>query len=933
MRRDLERWGDKLSPDEERRIWSKMKSALRETESVDGERTRRWALRPWVTSAAVAAAAVVVVVALWRTHEPGPNYAGLPARDKAVEVKQPSVLRDEFAPGERGEAASELGEGPAMEESGEAPSEIAEQVTGDEIGEEPSHIAERIGASESAGEEKRDGLALEDRRPQPPGTSAEAEETIAGAVDPEVTERERVARTRQREAAGDERAAPAEGDRADAIDEETLREEADGPVAESKTLGSGTGSFMAATESSAAGSEGLVEAAPGRRAITEESPTGMPQPEEEAPLEEGAAEGAGPVKADMMSAEESGRTDRAKEKKGQAEDSGEIRGRILDPNGNPLAYAQVLVVGTRFGALTDEDGFFVIRNMPTGTYSLRLTATGYGELVVDDVEVEKDRVKSLPEMRLKEDWLEELEIKSTIEGLNWTYGALGNRLKKEEDAKRMPVADREAGSMAEVYCPTAPGRPGGGYPSLTGGSQPVNDELADDMFFQHYGTNPFIDADEDALSTFGLDVDTGSYTICRRYIREGHLPPAEAVRVEEFVNFFRKDFPPPRRDALRIHIDGMPSPFAHVQDGSYWLLRVGIRGRVIDERDRPPAQVVLVVDTSGSMRMGNRLDLLKASMDVLLDELRPDDEVGIVEFKTQARVVLPLTPISEERAIYRAMRDLQADGSTNAEHGLKLGYEMLREGAREGRLHRIILCSDGVANEGNTGWEKILENVRRESDRISLTTIGFGMGNYNDVLLERLADAGDGGYAYVDDLREATRVLRENFTGTMQTVARDAKAQIEFDPDYVDKYRLLGYENRDVRDEDFRRDDVDAGEIGAGHEVTVLYEIQLKPEAGRRRLAEVHLRYEDPESGRVVELDESVRKGDFWRDAYHAPADLVVDACVAEFAEILRGSHWARDGSLLDVLDLLRDATWEMTSQPEVDELVDLVKKAIDPEE
>jgi Ca-activated chloride channel family protein len=205
------------------------------------------------------------------------------------------------------------------------------------------------------------------------------------------------------------------------------------------------------------------------------------------------------------------------------------------------------------------------------------------------------------------------------------------------------------------------------------------------------------------------------------------------------------------------------------------------------------------------------------------------------------------------------------------------------------------------------------------------------MGNYNDVLLEQLADAGDGQYAYVDELREATRVLRENFTSTIQTVARDAKAQVEFDPRYVDKYRLLGYENRDVRDRDFRRNDVDAGEIGAGHEVTVLYEVKLKPGVRRRsQLATVFLRYERPERERVTEIDEPVRFGDFWREVYDAPADLVVDACVAEFAEILRGSHWAKDGSLIDVLDLLRDATEEMPSRPEVDELIDLVDTAID---
>jgi Ca-activated chloride channel family protein len=927
MKRDLDRWGDKLTPDEERRIWSKMKSALRESKSVDSARARPWILRPWVTSAAVAAAAVVVVVAVWKVHEPGQDLAGMSAPDQVTEAEAPSEPRDKKIDGEitkeqsavsiTGDRKDDVSQdqdiadgGPTETEPGSRGAGMAKPGTGD------------------VGVEKAEFRAGEDQKPSAPDMAAAIEEESMEMMDTESAETlegERVQLDARAHAKKDVPPA-ASGELTPKGKEEKLAQEARGPVAATKPPDEHAKSLMAVTESSSAATEGLVEAAPGR----------------------------GKTAA------------RSSVKKATASDTGEIHGQIADNLGNPLANAQVVVLGTRFGTLTDENGFYRIKNVPAGICSLRVTMTGYTELLVLGVAVEVDKSKDLMAFELSD---KEAGGPDTI-----YFGIVGKsmsasipqELELSEEASeeeyipptsfepQVPqgAADEgapEAKSHSELMF--SPQRRAGetksrgdgtkirdrrkkdrfpDYPSLTGGSQPVNDDLADDMFFQHYGTNPFVDAGEDALSTFGLDVDTGSYTISRRYIREGHLPPTEAVRVEEFVNFFRKDFPPPRHDNLRIHIDGMPSPFAHVQDGSYWLLRVGIRGRVIDERDRPPAQIVLVVDTSGSMQGGNRLGMLKASMDVLLDEMRPDDEIGVVEFKTRARVVLPMTPLSEGRAIYRAIHSLHADGSTNAEHGLKLGYDMMRKRARKGRIHRIILCSDGVANEGNTGWEKILENVRRDRDRISLTTIGFGMGNYNDVLLEQLADAGDGQYAYVDELREATRVLRDNFTGTIQTIARDAKAQIEFDPRYVDKYRLLGYENRDVRDQDFRKDDVDAGEIGAGHEVTVLYEVKLKPEVGRRRLATVHLRYEQPGRGRVIELDEAVRIGDFWGDVYDAPADLIVDACVAEFAEILRGSYWAKDGSLDEVLDLLRDVTREMPSQPEVDELVDLVEKAID---
>ncbi len=485
------------------------------------------------------------------------------------------------------------------------------------------------------------------------------------------------------------------------------------------------------------------------------------------------------------------------------------------------------------------------------------------------------------------------------------------------------VARRSPPPMPPVNVPRRPP-----YPSGTGGGRPVNAELADDMFFEHAGTNPFVIAAEDSQSTFALDVDTGSYTISRRYIHEGHLPPAAAVRVEEFVNYFRKDYAPPESGDFSIHIDGMPSPFAHVDDGSYRLLRVGVRGRVVTEEQRLPAQLALVIDTSGSMKGGDRLEVVKAALDVLFEELRPDDRVGIITFGPRAKVIHPLGDVGDASALREKVWRLRPHGGTNAGHGLHLGYGMLRGRHRPGWINRIFFFSDGVANLEVTGWENILRSVRGDADQITLSTIGVGLGNYNDVLMEQLADAGDGNYAYVDDMDEAVRVLRENLVGTLQIIARNTKAQVTFDPQHVHQYRLIGYENRDVRDADFRNNRVDAAEIGAGHEVTALYEIKLNRDVPSGRLATVRLRYEQPWEQVFVELEQVAEVGHLYASVQSAVPDLVLDACVAEFAEILRWSYWAREGSFSAILDLLRTLPEEFRAKPEVVRFEEVVERA-----
>lgn len=436
-------------------------------------------------------------------------------------------------------------------------------------------------------------------------------------------------------------------------------------------------------------------------------------------------------------------------------------------------------------------------------------------------------------------------------------------------------------------------------PPSTGGTREPNDAPYGDVFFRAYGTNPFVDTEDDPLSTFGLDVDTGSYGVVRRYLSDGHLPPPEAVRVEELVNAFDYGDPPPARGDFALHASGAVTPFGPGE--RYHLIRFAVRAREVAAADRKPAVLTFVVDVSGSMAYEGRLGLVQRSLGLLLSQLRPDDRVGLVVYGTRGRVVLDHT--GELEAIRRAVENLRPEGSTNAEEGLHLGYELARRGFREGAVNRVILCSDGVANVGATGAESILERIGDEArGGIELTTVGFGMGNYNDVLMEQLANRGDGAYAYVDTLEEARRVFVENLTGTLQSVAKDARAQVEFDPAVVARYRLLGYENRFLPDERFRDDTVDAGEVGAGHSVSALYEVKLHPGAPRRAsAATLTLRYRSAESGRVEELSRSIAARELERDWERAPAAVRLASVVGEFAEILKGSYWAKDGDLDDL--------------------------------
>ena len=497
--------------------------------------------------------------------------------------------------------------------------------------------------------------------------------------------------------------------------------------------------------------------------------------------------------------------------------------------------------------------------------------------------------------------------------------------------KRAPRIASTSAPLAEAYFQAAAAEGGAflavaPFPFSTGGTATVNDAPYDATFFKNYGVNPFIDTEDDYLSTFAVDVDTAAYTVARRFVMDGYLPDPDSVRVEEFINYFDQGYEPPIEDAFAVHIEGAPSPFGSEK---HWLMRVGLQGQVIEAENRDDASLVFVIDISGSMARENRLGLVKQALGMLVGELRPDDTVGIVVYGSTASVLLEPTEGESPWAIMEAIDALEPGGSTNAAHGLRLGYQMAERLIGPGRTTRVVLLSDGVANVGNTGSGSILNDVRRYVDQgIQLSTIGFGMGNYNDILMEQLANDGDGNYAYVDTTSQARRVFVENLAGMLQVIAKDAKVQVEFNPGVVSRYRLIGYENRRVADQDFRVDTIDAGEVGAGHSVTALYELKFHDGASGQ-LATVFLRYEDPNTGEVVEIEKGFTRDQLRSSTDEASPRFQLDSAVAEYAEILRDSYWAQDGDLRCVRTLIKRVSSILPEDQDVAEFAMLVNMAM----
>ena len=341
--------------------------------------------------------------------------------------------------------------------------------------------------------------------------------------------------------------------------------------------------------------------------------------------------------------------------------------------------------------------------------------------------------------------------------------------------------------------------------------------------YAHHEENRFFQVADKPRSTFSVDVDTASYANVRRMIRDGQAVNPGAVRTEEFINAFRYEYPaPPDGKAFAVSTEAARCPWA---DG-HWLVRVGIQGRHVPSADRPAANLVFLLDVSGSMQDEKKLPLVKQSMKMLVEQARPQDRIAIVVYAGASGLVLPPTSGSEKSKLLTALSELEAGGSTNGGEGLMLAYKTARANRIANGINRVILCTDGDFNVGVSDESSLVELVREEAGGgIELTVLGFGMGNLKDSTLEAISNKGDGQYAYVDSAAEARKLFGEQIGGTLQTIARDAKIQVEFNPRVVGSWRLIGYENRLLEDADFNDDTKDAGEIGAGHRVTAFYEI------------------------------------------------------------------------------------------------------------
>ncbi len=456
------------------------------------------------------------------------------------------------------------------------------------------------------------------------------------------------------------------------------------------------------------------------------------------------------------------------------------------------------------------------------------------------------------------------------------------------------------------------------------GAAPAEPPSSSGEGYSDHGVNPFVTAAEDRLSTFAVDVDTASYTLARRKLLEGALPPREAVRVEEFLNYFRYTYPAPTQEdgPLAVHLDAAPSPYT---PGRH-LLRVGVQGRRLSVSERKAAHLTFLVDVSGSMQSPDRLPLAKRALRMLVDNLRDGDTVALVTYAGNVRRVLPPTGMEHKARIHAAIEELSAGGSTAMASGIELAYQEAMKTLDGGALSRVVILSDGDANVGTTSHAEILKTIRGHvKEGITVTTVGFGMGNYQDTMMEQLADQGNGNHYYVDSLMAARRIFQEQLGGTLEVIAQDVKLQVEFDPAQVARYRLVGYENRDIADRDFRDDRVDAGELGSGHTVTALYEVELKPGAGEG-LATVRVRAKRPRGESATERAWRFPAGALARTLNAASADLRFATAVMGAAELLRRSPHADRWSFESVRELARAAT--PAGNAEREEFLALLEKA-----
>jgi len=567
-----------------------------------------------------------------------------------------------------------------------------------------------------------------------------------------------------------------------------------------------------------------------------------------------------------------------------------ITGMVTDDQGQPIPGAGISVKGTSKGTTTDYNGYYRI-TVDAQENILVFSYIGYRTIE----EMIGDR--TVINVRMKEENMAIDEV-----------AAIGNGVKKDKTTKSVALTGAlsprayESGQTFQRY----------NNNFNTEGYAPVNENG-----FKNVKNNP--------LSTFSIDVDNASYSNIRRFINQGELPPADAVRIEEMINYFKYDYPEPNGEhPFSVYTELAVCPW----NTNHNLLHIGLRGKSIDKSSLPPSNLVFLLDVSGSMDDPDKLPLLKSAFGMLVNELRPQDHVAIVVYAGAAGLALESTSGNKKDVIMRAIDNLEAGGSTAGGEGLKLAYAEAAKNFVKGGNNRIILATDGDFNVGessNGGMERLVEEKREQG--VFITVLGFGMGNIKDDKMELIADKGNGNYAYIDNLQEARRVLVREFGGTLFTIAKDVKFQIEFNPSNVQSYRLIGYENRLLNDEDFNDDKKDAGEMGSRHNVTVLYELipagsgeklpSIDPlkyqrsdlnqdKSNNNEFLTIKLRYKKPDGVTSMLLDQPV-KGPV-KELNSSSENLRFAAAVTEFGMILRSSEFKGNTTLDSTVSLANSA-------------------------
>jgi Ca-activated chloride channel family protein len=581
---------------------------------------------------------------------------------------------------------------------------------------------------------------------------------------------------------------------------------------------------------------------------------------------------------------------------------GTVTGRVIDPAGLPVPNAQVIVIGTSRATSSDASGRYRILRVPAGTISLSATRTGYRPGRADNVIIRSGDTTRV----------------------NITLAPAPVR--PEDVARAQPAVPRNEadakhrmdGRYPQATAEASVGAGGFHDPGIRRRREPWNTEEYSRIY-----DNRFHDVLRTPVSTFSIDVDRASYGNVRRFLSEGRLPPKDAVRIEELVNYFSYEYAEPTgRHPFTVATDLGPAPW----NSKHRLLRIGLQGRRYAARELPPSNLVFLIDVSGSMQSPDKLPLVKQAFRVLVNELRPEDRVAMVVYAGSAGLVLPPTSGSERETILAALERLEAGGSTAGGAGIRLAYDVARRHfVREGN-NRVILATDGDFNVGVSSEGELVRLIeQKRAEGTYLTVLGFGTGNYKDARLEQLADKGNGNYAYIDTFMEAQKVFGTELTATLFTIARDVKLQVEFNPARVRGYRLIGYENRLLEREDFNDDTKDAGELGAGHTVTALYEIvpagvasdaltgsvdplryqrEERPSAGRdTEWLTVKLRYKPLDSDHSRLLVHAVEDRDENREL---TGDFAFAAGVAAFGMTLRESEHRGTASFGQALALAR---------------------------